>query len=932
MEAHDGSPMEIHKSSLDSSAYRHIALDNKLSVLLVSNPVFKKTSCALSVAVGSFDEPDEHPGLAHFLEHMLFMGTGAFPGENDFSNFLSMHNGYSNAYTADEITVYYFDIDTKEAQKALDMFAHFFIDPLFSKGSVKREISSVDSEYLNTLNSAECRLEALFGRFVKDGDKSRRFSCGNKKTLRKRGIEEVVARFWEETYSSDLMSLVVTSNESLDFLEQCASEFSKIMLRNYSPRNKLLLEKGKKSSSFPAESADFSNISPEHHSHVVQMRPLGDEREMVVFVVLPPTMHLYKYNLHAFIEFAITTNEAGCIVSMLKARGLIYSLDFDYTLYSENTRIKISLGLTQKGFDEYRTVLDLLAAYLEAIDVSKYEYMRLKRLRGEEFRYKELENQLDLCETLASDMQYYNVENVLNHEYIFEEYNRELVEQMITSIGNTDHWLIVLLHPGGEVEHKEEYYSIEYKVIGRYERRQIDLRPAGATARAKEDKYLSAGKGPIPVKSKQATTVKYETGRITYAHDPKYLHPKSEINVLLRHRELSRMSVAAQIHLKMVENIFLERYAREMENYHLSLETSIGELGVLVKFEGISEFILEMCEAFMELLMKGCGPSFSVSAGPSDSARSPYDGFDGEFENIRTEIEMEYDHQLLLSPYRRLNEVLVNEITGGLSSEEKLKIVKNFQKSDLRFLDDYYLEIVAVGDVELKDVQSLYSKLQKTHVYVYDLHRELALDTVHFSTKDNFNNCIGLYYPVADYKSTVNATPSADSCIVDENVRECSIMRKCAIGELLHQICNEKFYNDLRTKEELGYVAYSSIRMLNKTEFLSFVVQSEKPVDFLRNRILDFMGEILEMIKAMKADVFETYKQSLIDQLKEPLLNLRDFSLFIWRQHLRENMDINYSEKAAKMVESLTPEDLLSAFSGASCIQVSSRFTENKLV
>jgi hypothetical protein len=51
------------------------------------------------VGVGSFSDPPHLQGLSHLLEHMLFMGSDAFPDENEYDAFLSRHGGSSNAYT-----------------------------------------------------------------------------------------------------------------------------------------------------------------------------------------------------------------------------------------------------------------------------------------------------------------------------------------------------------------------------------------------------------------------------------------------------------------------------------------------------------------------------------------------------------------------------------------------------------------------------------------------------------------------------------------------------------------------------------------------------------------------------------------------------------------------------------------------------------------
>lgn len=68
-------PETIRKSDKDTRQYQAIRLDNGMTVLLVSDPQAVKSLSALVVPVGSLEDPDDHPGLAHYLEHMTLMGS-----------------------------------------------------------------------------------------------------------------------------------------------------------------------------------------------------------------------------------------------------------------------------------------------------------------------------------------------------------------------------------------------------------------------------------------------------------------------------------------------------------------------------------------------------------------------------------------------------------------------------------------------------------------------------------------------------------------------------------------------------------------------------------------------------------------------------------------------------------------------------------------
>ena len=113
----------IIQSPNDDRQYRAITLDNGLQALLVSDPDADKAAAAMDVSVGSDNDPSDMPGLAHFLEHMLFLGTEGYPDPDGYQRFINRNGGSHNAFTADQDTNYFFDVDPEafpEARVTLD--------------------------------------------------------------------------------------------------------------------------------------------------------------------------------------------------------------------------------------------------------------------------------------------------------------------------------------------------------------------------------------------------------------------------------------------------------------------------------------------------------------------------------------------------------------------------------------------------------------------------------------------------------------------------------------------------------------------------------------------------------------------------------------------------------------------------------------------
>ena len=135
----EGVTSGIVQSPNDSREYRAVRLDNGIEVLLVSDPAVEKSAAALSVGVGLMFDPMAYQGMAHFLEHMLFMGTEAYPDIDGYMTYINENGGSRNAYTWLDITNYMFEIKNSAYEGALDRFSHFFKTPLLDPEYIEKE-------------------------------------------------------------------------------------------------------------------------------------------------------------------------------------------------------------------------------------------------------------------------------------------------------------------------------------------------------------------------------------------------------------------------------------------------------------------------------------------------------------------------------------------------------------------------------------------------------------------------------------------------------------------------------------------------------------------------------------------------------------------------------------------------------------------------
>lgn len=194
------------KAKTDLRSYEVFMLPNQLRVLLISDPNSNISAASMDVAVGSFSDPQQVQGLAHFCEHMLFLGTKKYPDEHEYSNYLQTHGGGDNAFTSTQETNYYFSIEADYLEHALDMFAWFFIDPLFTPSATGREMNAVNAEHEKNLQSDVWRLWQLLKHVSNPLHPFSQFSTGTVDTLNKSNISDYLNEYYDSYYSANQVS------------------------------------------------------------------------------------------------------------------------------------------------------------------------------------------------------------------------------------------------------------------------------------------------------------------------------------------------------------------------------------------------------------------------------------------------------------------------------------------------------------------------------------------------------------------------------------------------------------------------------------------------------------------------------------------------------------------------------------------------------
>ncbi len=211
----------------ETRIFKYGILPNKLKYTIIQDVNTDESNIVVNVKAGYLYDPKEYMGLAHFLEHMLFLGSKKYPDENYFSKKIAEFGGSSNAYTDTFETVYFLTVMSENLENIMDIFSRFFIDPLFNINAVEREINAINSEHLKNINDKHWIERQIILNSIKNNHISNRFSTGNHDTFGKdyNKIRNAMINFYNSYYCANNISIVITSNKSISFVEKLIHKY-----------------------------------------------------------------------------------------------------------------------------------------------------------------------------------------------------------------------------------------------------------------------------------------------------------------------------------------------------------------------------------------------------------------------------------------------------------------------------------------------------------------------------------------------------------------------------------------------------------------------------------------------------------------------------------------------------------------------------------
>lgn len=897
----------IVKSSQDQRLYRGLLLDNGLKCLLISDPQTDRSAASVDVNTGHMLDPHEFLGLAHFCEHMLFMGSKKYPEENKFSKFIDEHAGSTNAYTANENTNYHFEVATPNFKEALDIFAQFFISPLFDVGSVDREILAVDSENQKNLQSDLWRIDQLEKSTCRPDHPYSKFGTGNLQTLKEEpgklglNVRDELIKFHSQYYSANLMTLCMLGKESLDELQQYAVDmFSEIPNKN-----------------LPRITFDSDPFGKEALTKVNYVVPVKDIRQMSLQWVTPDYRDQYEKSPHNYISHLVGHEGSGSLLSELKRKGWCNSIYAGARSEARGFQLfNLTADLSEDGGENIDEILKLVYQYLNVIkkDVpSKWVFDELNDLARIKFMFKDKEKPISYVSSLAADMHVYDMDHVLTSSYYSTTFDPELIQSIFGYLEPTKMRMTVVSKKyEGQTDKTEKWYGTQYKTEAYPPEKVSALLGCGHNEAFKlplKNEFIPQDLSLVKHETDPEATSKFprvvhsdQLHRVWYKEDTKFLLPKAVFKCELR----NPLAYHDPVSVNMV-NLFIDllddaltEYSYEAVLAGLSYRIEPTSYGLNIILKGFNDKMPILLETVIEKMA-----TFKIDPQRFEILRELY-----QRKLLNFEAEQPYQHSVYFMTH------LLGE--KGWTKQQLANCINDFTMSDLQqfipklLTQGVFIESVIFGNLtQQKAVEMIGIVENKLKLALNEtkLPRLRALEAAYM------NNFRQIKLPDASSHVFVRHN-KVHKTVGIEVYFQCGVQSTPdnAKVELFCQVISESCFNILRTQEQLGYIVFSGVRLANGAQGVRLIIQSDRSPVYLDERIENFIQLTKENLEKMTDDEFKQHVEALIlTKLEEPKKMSHQLELY-WNEVVSHQYNFDRENIEVEEIKKLTKQDVVDFF------------------
>lgn len=884
--ATDQQEIKIRSNSIDNRSYQYLTLDNGMQVVLISDPDSEQTVASLAVGVGSNQNPESLPGLAHFLEHMLFLGTEKYPEPSGFFKFVESRGGFTNAYTSSDHTNYYFSVNQEYFDSALDRFSDYFKNPTFDPKYVDKERTAVDNEWTKGRGEDGWILRRVRGETGNPKHPLSQMSVGNLDTLTDTEHSTLLAEmkaFYQRYYSANIMNLVIAGKADLAELEALAKKHFSSIANKKIERPQV------------QEPGLLANQINQH----IYYQPQKEQKLLLIEFPIADNSQQWRKKANAYLRYLLSSEEPNTLGEYLRKQGLAVSssVNLDESFYGQDGFVQFRVQLTDKGIEQQNQIIAATLSYLKLLreqGVQAKYYEELKALSIDSFNTRSKSQLVHTASYFTRMLFDFPPEHLLDASATFDDFDAQVIGELMDQL-TVENMRLWHIYPSAEVDTEIPYY------LGQYAQRPIVSSEQQLWKKLAADIQLSLPEtndlfNPeldvnVPAVLTEPTAIVNENGIEAYlTHSSDYQTNKGWLELIIN-TDIGDQDGQYKVAASVFKNMF--------EQHVIALIDKAGRAGTYVE-------VLPYSGGSLRIRMRGKSGNQSLLAQRLMQQLANFEPSQALFEQTLLQYQEGLRNKAKQTPAQQANRLLIQLMYQTLTDEQllqasryvSLELIKQYQQD---LLKRNHILVFAYGAYTQQTVKKIVSNMQ-THL---SAQREII---------PRYRR--GLIDVVAGEKLAYQQkVEHSDQAVMNAYIYPDKSVKVNQILKLINAQFRSEFFRQLRTEEQLGYqVASMSFALTDQPAFLMLVQSNNASADKLKARFDQFRQDYAQILAKLSPEEFEQIKQSLLAEYKQKPNNLVDEATPYFNDFVDNKLGFNSKQKAIAALESVQLDDLMPVY------------------